>query len=322
MKILYVYHEYYKRRMRYAHEMEALGHDVELALIRGKMNANQVGVSLIKEAAPDLVWVLSPFYIEYSVISVGAQEYLKAKNIPVVSYGTLNTGTPFTEMLDTWKRIDFFFAQQRDFANYMRDNDANAFYMPLAFYPDQYYLCRKEPKYDITFMGSPQTTVDAKDDRRLRCLKHLQKHFDVKVFGARFNERGVKAEHFGTHEEQRKVYSHSKINLDLPYINSPLDFYKSIFHAKNRFFEIPATGNFLLTGRCDEFSDILDDSMVAYYDTGEHELENLVDTASRYLKDDNLRLKMAERAYQVVHEKHTFRHRFESMFKILKEHGI
>ena len=207
-------------------------------------------------------------------------------------------------------------------AKFVNDNGGNAFYMPLAFYPDQYAFRRDKPRYDITFMGNPQTTVDVDRDRRVQCIKHLQKHCNIQTFGSKFNQRGINAEHFGTHAEQVQVYSQSKINLDLPYVNSPLDFYRWIFHAKNRFFEVPATGNFLLTGRCDEFSDLLDDSMVGYYDEGENALDNLVERAQFYLKNDSLRLKMAEKAYREVHQKHTFRHRFKNMFKILKEHGI
>ena len=46
------------------------------------------------------------------------------------------------------------------------------------------------------------------------------------------------------------------------------------------------------------------------------------ESVERYIGDDNLRNKMAEKAYNVVVNNHTFSHRFKRMFDILKSEGI
>ena len=84
---------------------------------------------------------------------------------------------------------------------------------------------------------------------------------------------------------------------------------------KNRFFEVPATGNFLLTVRNPEFVGIFDETMVGYYDDN---IESLRENIEKYLVDEKLRKKMAARAYQVVNEKHTFLHRFKDMLNIIE----
>ena len=87
------------------------------------------------------------------------------------------------------------------------------------------------------------------------------------------------------------------------------------YHLKNRFFEIPATGNFLLTVRCPEFLDIFGEDTVGYYDDN---IESLKENVKKYLRDKDLRVKMAKRAYKIVHQKHMYLHRFQEMFKIIE----
>jgi spore maturation protein CgeB len=319
MKILYIHHEYYARRGRYAKEMEACGHTVKRVFIKNKLDKNQVKKSVLKDFNPDLVWLLSPAYIKNKVISEDLLSHLKDKRIPLILYSTLITNIPYTEQLDIWSPFDYLFLHNKEHATYLRAHGFNAFYSPLGFYKDQYSKSIKEKTMDISFMGSPQTkAASVEEDKRVQYLKSLSK-FDLHVYGARFNKKGIKAKEFSKHQEQVNVYSKSKINLEFPFINSKSDFYKDRFHIKNRFFEIPATGNFLLTARSSEALSLLDENMVGYYDDN---VESLNEVVGRYLKDDNLRIKMSERAHKEVLQKHTYFHRFEEMFNILKSEGI
>lgn len=319
MKVLYIYHEYYERRGRYKKEIKKFVKFVDTFVIKGKKKSNQVGLKDIKKASPQLIWLLSPFYISENVISVEALEYIKAKQIPIAVYSTLATGIPYTEMMDTWNEIDFLFLQHKGHADYLKRKGLKSFYIPLGFYPDQYFLTQSKKKFDISFMGSPQTCVErAEDDKRARYIKALIP-LGIKVYGGRFNKKGIEASMFTTHDEQRKVYAKSKVNLELPFINSKLPLYESTYHIKNRFFEIPATGHFLLTAKWEDSLEILDDSMVGYY---EDNIDSLKETASKYIKDDFLRNKMAKKAYKIVMNNHTYEHRFKQMFGILKGEGV
>ena len=87
----------------------------------------------------------------------------------------------------------------------------------------------------------------------LNSLKNFKK---VAVFGVSFKNKldsNIIIKKCKTHEEQRYAYSISKINLELPFFSGACSFMKNRYHFKNRFFEIPATGNFLLSLRYPQF---------------------------------------------------------------------
>ena len=144
------------------------------------------------------------------------------------------------------------------------------------------------------------------------------KKLGLVVYGSRFNGKlkGISIKNYTKHEQQRKVYGQTTVNLDLPFFSSGHSFYGGGAHIKNRFFEIPATGNFLLTLRCPEFLLTYDESMVGYYDDN---IESLNQEVDRYLKDNKLRKQKTVKAYNYVWEEHQFKHRFKKMFNILME---
>lgn len=306
MNITYIYHEYRGRRKRYADEMAGLGHNVSLLLVADKKAPSLITGQQIKDTKPDLLFLLSPFYIANKVITDEAIGWAKNRGTPIVCYSTLNTQVPFTEMDATWKVFDVFFAQQKQLTMHLKSIGVNAHYVPLGFYPDQ---------YPVSFMGNPQTTVNG-SDKRVRYVKALAGH-GIKVWGKAFKGKGVEAKSYSSHTQQREVYAQSKINLDLPFINSAHPFYANMYHLKNRFLEVPATQNFLLTARCKEFTDILGEDMVGYYDDSPEGLRMAV---HKYLGDDALRQKMAVRAHVEVMAKHTFGHRFKRIFNIIGQY--
>jgi len=112
------------------------------------------------------------------------------------------------------------------------------------------------------------------------------------------------------------AYAITKINLELPFFSGPCDFMRNKYHFRNRFFEIPATGNFLLSLRTKEFLDIFPEDVIGYYDNN---VESLKESVNKYLRDKKLRNKMSEKSYKLVHQKHTFLHRFKEMDKIIKQ---
>ena len=316
MRILFIYKEYGGRRKLYGQMMKNLGHQVSYFAITNKLKSNQVRIKHIKEAKPDLVWVLSPFYIAYKCISKDAMGYIKKCRIPISLYGTFNVVVPYPSWIEeVWKQIDFLFVHHAAFDQYLKKNGLNSYYIPLGFYPSQYFKCSSEKTLDVSFMGNCQTASPPHEDKRAQYLQALKK-YNMIVYGQSFIGRLKKIEikHYKGHDKQRKVYAKTKINLDLPFINGGERFYQHMYHAKNRLFEVPATGNFLLTGRCKEFMDIFGEDTIGFYDDN---VESLKENIDRYLRDEGKRKKMAEKAYQIVHEKHTYQHRFNDMFKII-----
>jgi spore maturation protein CgeB len=294
--------------------MSKLGHKVTLLFVKDKKLPNQITLDQVKTTKPDLLFLLSPFYVDKNVITAEAISWAKNSGVPIVCYSTLNTQVPYTEMNSTWRKFDLFFCQHYQMTQYLKSIGVDAHFMPLGFYPDQYYPENNTRMINVSFMGSPQTTVKGAADKRVQYVKALAGH-DIAVFGKAFMAKGVNATPFKTHQDQRRVYSYTKINLDLPFINSAHPFYKNMFHCKNRLFEVPATNSFLLTARNKEFTAILGEDMVGYYDDS---IESLRAAIDKYLKNDQLRRVMATRAYHEVMNKHTFSHRFQEMFKIIE----
>ncbi len=319
MKILYIYRDYKGRRKKYGKMMEICGHKVKYLRILEKKIKNQVHIKDIKKHNPDIVWIYTPYYVSRKVISDETIQYIKSKKIPIAMYATIDPEVPYTEMMNTWKKIDFLFVQQMLLCNFLRKNNLNAHYIPLGFYPDQYYKTINKKEYDITFMGSSQNFVPLEKDRRSIFMQSLSNsQYNIVVFGHTFRDRlrDMVVKDFSGHDIQRIIFSKSKINLDLPFINYRHSFYKKQFHLKNRSFEIPSTMNFLLTLKCDEFLNIFGEDTIGYYDNN---IESFKESIDKYLKDKSLRIKMAKKSYKLVHEKHTYLHRFKKMFKIINE---
>ena len=307
------------RRKKYGEMMEVCGHKVKYLNILEKKIKNQIRAEHIKKYQPDIVWAYTPSYIQHKVISDDALGYMKQKNILLVMYNTYFPDFSYTETLDVWRKIDYLFIHDKDMHNFLKKNNLNSYYVPLAFYPEQYYKTSSKKKYDVSFMGRSLTYLPPKKDKRAIYLKSL-KNFNPMIFGKGFKGRlnGMKYEEYKGHEIQRKVYGQSKINLDLPFVNYKNSFYKNKIHWKNRTFEIPATDNFLLTLRDEQFLEIFGEDTIGYYDDN---IESLKESVKKYLKDDKLRKKMSEKAYKLVHEKHTYLHRFKEMFKIIESNG-
>ncbi|KKM82172.1 hypothetical protein LCGC14_1322220 [marine sediment metagenome] len=318
MKILYIYRDYKGRRKKYGELMEGFGNKVKYVKIKHKKEKNQIPESCVNKKI-DLVWFQNIFYIKNNPSLINC---IKSLGIPICSYFTFNPQESYTEKkwMNVWKKIDYFFVQNKIFYDFLKKNNCNAYYMPLAFYPDQYYKTINNKKYDISFCGTDLIRETKDVDKRARYIQSLQK-YNIAVYGDGFKNKveGIPVFSYKTHSKQRNVYGKTKINLDLPFFCTPGEIYRkgnNRYHFKNRFFEVPATGNFLLTVRCPEFLDIFPEDVVGYYDD---DIESLKENVKRYLKDEKLRNEMAKKAYKLVHQKHTYLHRFKEMFKIIKK---
>jgi spore maturation protein CgeB len=313
MKLLYIYKDYFGRRKIYGNYLEQCGYDVVFLQKKHKSLKNSISVKEIKKYNPDIILFYSPFYIKNNKEVI---DYIKSKKIFIILYGQYNPQVPYTEWFDVWNKIDILFVQNIEFNNYLRKLNLNSYYIPFGFHPSQYYKTNLNKKYDISFCGTSCKRDSLKTDKRSIYIRSLKK-YNICVFGDSFKGRVGKiiVQSYKKHDEQRIVYGKTKINLDLPFFQNTPVFYKDKYHIKNRFFEVPATGNFLLTARCDEFLNIFGEDTIGYYDDN---IESLKENVDKYLQDDKIRKKMAKKAYKLVHEKHTFLHRFKKMNKIIK----
>jgi len=301
------------RRKRYGREMQRCGHEVIYQYV-DKNKRNGISIKNIKKYKPDVVWLLNPYYVRKNKTAI---EYIRSKNIPIIMYGTLSPQTPYDSWMHIWDKIDFLFLHNKECSDYLAGQGLKAYYMPIGFYPDMYPKSVKSSKFDVSFCGNVGKKINRKKDRRCLFIQSLKYH-KIRVYGGSFVGRlnGIRVYNYSTHKKQLDVYSKTKINLDLPFYSNFNEFYRDKTHIKNRFFEIPASGNFMLTLRCDESLNIYGEDTVGYYND---DTESLKEQVARYLKDKKTRKKMAKKAYELVSSKHTFFHRFKEMFKILKQ---
>ena len=321
MKILYIYRDYKGRRKKYDEMMTRCGHDVKYKLILEKKIPNQITSKDIKKYSPDIVWLYTTYYLWKKVISQDAIDYCKKKGIRIVSYSHVLQDLALKDQISIYSKLDYLFMPCRSADEFFRSNGVNSFYVPLGFYPDQYFKTTShKKKYDVSFMGSAFKNLPVEGDRRNQFLQSLG-GYNTAVFGEGFKERlkniKIPIGKYRGHDIQRKVYSQTNINLGLPFSLSPLDDYRGKCYLKNRFFEIPATGNFFLTIRDPEFLEIFDEDAIGYYDNN---IESMKENIDRYLVDKDIRKKMAAKAYKIVHDSHAFMHRFKKIFKILKKY--
>jgi len=317
MNILYLYHDYADRGKRDGEVMKSLGHNVRYYGIESKSKKGKIPITNLKGI--DLVWSLSTFYNYYGAMDEDFISEIKKRQVLLVTYTTISTMHPLQEWARTFDIYDYVFLHNKEIA--ARLNNPKIGYMPSGYHPDQYYPVNKKLKYDISFMGSPQTNLPTEQDLRCQILKLVADKYPIRIYGKQFANRlkGVKVFPFKSHKEQRDVYNSTLINLDIPFINSPLDDYRKLLHLKNRFFEVPACKSFLLTMRFPEAEDILKDKVhCAYYDNP----DDLLDKIAYYLKRPHEAQEIAERGYIEMKNKHTFRHRFERMFEIIEGGAI
>jgi len=295
--------------------MKSLSHNVRYYKIRGgKKKKGEIPLRNLDGI--DLVWTLSTFYNYYGAMDENFIREIKKKNIKLATYTTISTTHPLQEWAKSYEIYDYVFLQNKVIVE--RLNNKKIRYMPFGYYPDQYYPINRKLKYDVSFMGYPQTNLPFDQDLRCKILKEVNNHFRIKIYGKGFAKRmeRVKTYRFKSHRKQRNVYNNTLINLDIPYINSSLSEYRNALHLKNRFFEIPACKSFLITKRFKEAENIFKEKVhCEYYDN----VEDLLDKIEYYLKNPQQAKIIAKNAYKEVKSKHTFTHRFKQMFEFIEQ---
>jgi spore maturation protein CgeB len=112
-------------------------------------------------------------------------------------------------------------------------------------------------------------------------------------------------------DELVRIYSTAAIVLDMHFLFAVAE---TVPNVTMRVFEVPAAGGFVLTNRSPQLSLLFDvDNEIICYSSA-HELR---EKAVYYLKNPHCRREIAEKARRRVLAEHTFKHRLETIFKII-----
>ena len=180
-------------------------------------------------------------------------------------------------------------------------------------------------KYDVTFVG--QVYGD-----RPSIIRNLRKAgLDVRTWGTGWDVRlwhraagrlpvvrrlggagwreQVAARTRADQDQMLAIFEQSKVNIDL-YASS----HGAEPQIKGRTFEVPACGGFLLDGKAAEIEEYfeLGKELVTYDD-----VDDLIEKTRYYLEHDSERVAIQAAGTARVHAEHTYRHRFEDIFKAI-----
>ena len=313
MKILYFYHLYDRRTKERGAEMEALGHKVRYSKIKRKKEKGKISLNQLKGV--DLIWTLSSHYNYFGAIDEAFIKASKKRDIPWVTYTTIDTLIPLKEWIKSYDIYDYVFIHNKELVE--KINQPKIRYMPIGVYTHQFYPLKRKQKYQVSFVGSPQSNLSPEEDLRCQVLEAVTQNYDLTIFGKAFRQRisNVPIHRFQSIRKQRNVFNSTLINLDMPFINSSVPEYRRMTHLKNRFFEIPACKSFMLSGRSAEAESIFKDGIhCVYYDS----TSDLLDKIDYYVKNPEEAKKIGERGYVEAITNNTYRDRFKKMFNIIE----
>jgi spore maturation protein CgeB len=318
MNILYITHEYGDRWVKYATFLRRLGHKVDLEVLKDKRTPSQITAKRYSSKY-DVVWSFAADYIWYKVLSDDFMDAVRNGRSVFVGYCTLNTAIPFKDWVNSYSVFDICFLHSKLVTDMAKTAGlTNVYYMPYGFDKDEYYKINTKKKFNISFVGSAQTNKPPEADARAQIINAL-KGFGIRVFGASLEgrvDKSIKVSKFSTHRKMNKVYNQSRINLNIPLINSALPEFADKHHPKNRFYEIPGSGNFMISGYADEFNEQFSEGIhCAYY----YDIDNLCSKVEYYLTHEKEREEIALAGYHHALKYHQTVFRFRDMMNIIEE---
>ena len=178
----------------------------------------------------------------------------------------------------------------------------NAIHVISGSNKEIYKKIKTEKLYSVTFVGRKFS------NREDYINEILCNDIQIKVFGEGWNN-------FISKKEMIKVFNSSKINLNFTSTYSNLD----IKQIKARIFEITMCGGFLLT----EYVEDLE----KYFEIGKeidcfHTKEEAVEKIKYYLKNDDIRKKIAANGWERAQNDHSWGKRFFEIFKKIEQKNI
>lgn len=279
-----------------------------------------------EESKPDLVLAMAQAPVNRLLLKKLKQDNILTAMWFVEDY----TIFPYWQMFAPL--YDYFFVIQKDpFLQKLQENkNVKAFYLPMAadirFHVKQTLSKEEEKIYqaDLSFMGAGYPN-------RRRAFRSLLK-YNFKIWGSDWNGDELLANYVQKNgqrissEESLKIYSASKINLNL---HSSIHADKLISHGdfvNPRTFELASMGVFQLADRrtlmdelfiCSTLQNPRDDAELAVFDSMEELQENII----FYLSHPELREKIASNAQKRVQKEHSYTHRMQTMLEIIRRNS-
>lgn len=307
LRILYCAYqfEYNKRKMGFGyeennffHSLYNMGHELirfDFGQLRRRYGLDMMNKMLLETVFrydPDMMfWVIVNDKIDEKVL----QEITCNTRTTTINYNS-DDQWRFDNFTKNWAHcFNWNITTSVDaLEKYKKINYSNVIYSQWAC---NHFLYRPMPlvkQYDVTFIGQPHGI-------RKEFVGALEKAgISVQVWGNGWGNGRV------TLQEMIRIYNQSKINLNISVASTD-----GVNQIKGRDFEVPGTGNLLLTGDSQELRNFYqpDQEVLTY-----RSVEEAVDKIRYYLKHEEERGKIAEAALRKTLAEHTYKERFNRIF--------
>jgi hypothetical protein len=261
--------------------------------------------NLIKEdKKPDLIlmqaWGRSfeiDLFLEYR-----KKHNLKFVNISLDDRLVFTDNTPKAEKYNfgisgLTKLVDLFLVSNPEVVNWYRAEKANAIYFPMASSLKFFHPLNLEKKYDVGFIGNRYGYRGELVDYLISNGVH------VKAYG-----RGWDSGYLDS-SMANEFFNQCKIVLGIGTVGHCNDF----FTQKLRDFDAPLSGSVYVTNKNLDLLDLYPNGEIVLAGSKQDFLKKI----NSLLNDDKKRCEISDKAFNTAKRNHTYRHRFEKLFKEL-----
>lgn len=301
MKILYLTHgtinfeekkNFYDTLIEMKHEVVYYNYNAVNAVL-GHEEMQRDIILCVDTEKPDLIFFLP----NKDQVRFETLESIRRLKVPILSW-FCDDAWRFDDYTTNWlSYLDYAVTTDPySIIKYMGNGFDNVILLNWGANPEHYIHLECEKIYDVSFVGQ------AHGDRKEIIQKLKDANIKVHAFGKGFTDRVE-------FDEMIKIFNQSKINLNFASCSSG-----GRTQAKARDFEIACTGNFLLTQRNELLDDYFNTNEIAQWDDVDH----LIGYIKFWLKQGELREIMAKKARERVLKEHTYQHRFEKIFNLIK----
>ncbi|MDD2650425.1 MAG: glycosyltransferase [Candidatus Cloacimonetes bacterium] len=266
------------------------------------------------EFKPHIIFCLAQAPIDYQVINA------IRKTGTIVAFWFVEDYRRFPYWSDVVKYIDaFFYIQRGEFESIIEEYAPNkGFYLPMAADNNLIELAKNDKRED-SFYHADVSFMGAAFANRVNFFTQIH-NYDLKMWGTGWYD----FEHFKNKcplQDERisipqavKIYQNSKININL---HSSMD--ENIFNkfgdfVNPRTFEILACGGFQLVDDSQVIREFFtpDEDLVVF-----SSIPEAIDKIDFYLKNSDIREKIAKNGYQKTMNRYTYKHRMIAALAIL-----
>jgi len=297
--------KYYIRKLEQFHLYNFLKNKIDKKVENDIFKNNHFSIlNEIKNKKYDLIFILKGEYIHSETIKEIKEKNKDVKifvwymDDPFICWFDNNQYKFFEESIKSTKYFDKIFVFDEYFVEGIKQRlNKEIYYLPLVFEETMFKKIETEKKYNISFIG-------CNTKERYEHLKEIEA-YGLTIFGDNWQDLNkYKLGDVIPLEKTNTIYNQSLINFNFHH-------YQTVFGANTRTFEVPGSGNFLLTD--------YRKSMEQLFEIGKEiecfkSKEELKEKVKYYLENKNKIFEISEAGYKRAIKEHTYKHRIKYVF--------